>query len=73
VSTTENSVFSSAGAAPPAAAPPPAATTVAAAADTPKASSIFFNQVRRFEQRQTLDFFQDRIYFRHDSCFSSQI
>src|SRR2546422_10857241 len=41
VSTTVNSVFSSAGAAPPAAAPPPATTTgAAAAAETPKVSSI---------------------------------
>src|SRR6266481_7709205 len=32
----------------------------------------FLHQVRRFEQRQALDFFQDRFDFRHDSFFSSQ-
>src|SRR6202040_1568408 len=43
VSTTENSVFSSAGAAP-AAAPPAIMTGAAAAADTPKVSSIFLTR-----------------------------
>src|SRR4029077_16260575 len=43
VSTTENSVFSSAGAAP-GAAPPATITGAAAAADTPKASSIFLTK-----------------------------
>jgi len=30
------------------------------------------HEVGRFEKRQPLDFFQDRIDFRHDSFFSSQ-
>src|ERR1700738_514099 len=32
----------------------------------------FLYEIRRLQQRQPLDFIQDRIHFRHDSFFSSQ-
>src|ERR1700738_3627682 len=38
-------------------------------------AEVFFHflyEIRRLEQRQPLDFIQDRIHFRHDSFFSSQ-